>query len=69
MSNLTTKQSRDRRASMSAEQVANLDRLALVTQRFQQRNLRMARGLQFGFRKLEASDSENPGMGLPELRK
>ncbi len=69
MSNLTTKQSRDRRATMSAEQRANLERLALVTERFNQRNVRMARGLQFGFRKLEASDSQNPGIALPELRK
>jgi hypothetical protein len=69
MTNLTTKQSKDRRATMTAEQRANLERLALVTERFHQRNLRMDRGLRFGFRKLEASDSQNPGIALPELRK
>jgi len=69
MSNLTTKQSRDRRATMSPTQLADLERLAIVTQRFHARNIRMDRGLEFGFRKLEASDSQNPGVALPELRK
>ena len=64
-----SKQSKDRRATMTPTQRADLERLGIVTQRFHARNIRMARGLEFGFRKLEASVSQNPGVALPELRK
>lgn len=57
MTNLHQTQ-RDRRATMTPEQRSNLERLAMVTERFHQRNLRMAYGLQHGFRKLEESPSE-----------
>lgn len=58
MTNLHQNQSKDRRATMTAEQRSNLERLALVTERFHQRNLRMDLGLRIGFRKLEESPSE-----------
>jgi hypothetical protein len=41
---------------MTTEQRANLERLALVTERFHARNDRMARGLQIGFRQLETTN-------------
>lgn len=69
MSDLHTKQSRDRRATMSPKQRADLERLSIVVERFYVRNLRMARGLQFGFRKLEANDVENATVAFPDLRK
>jgi hypothetical protein len=51
-------QSQERRATMSAEQRAALEQLAIVTERFHQRNLRMDLGLRIGFRKLEESPSD-----------
>lgn len=60
---------KSRRDTMTAEQRKDLDILALVTARYHQRNLRMARGLQIGFRKLEAQDNDNPEVGLPQVRK
>lgn len=58
MTDLHQTQAAERRATMSAEQRARLEQLAIVTERFRQRNLRMARGLSIGFRKLEESPSE-----------
>ena len=46
--------SRLRRSTMTVAR-ANLERLTLVTERFYERNLRMAFGLQHGFRALEVS--------------
>jgi len=56
VTDLHQRQSRDRRATMTTEQRANLERLALVTERFHARNDRMARGLQIGFRQLETTN-------------
>lgn len=50
----TKQQSRDRRATMTTAQRADLERLSIVTQRFWARNERMARGLTIGFRNLES---------------
>lgn len=66
MTNLHQAQSRDRRATMTAEQRANLERLALVTERFHVRNDRMARGLEIGFRQLEANSEAR--LALAEVK-
>ncbi len=58
MTNLHQNQSAERRATMSHDQRARLEQLAIVTERFHQRNLRMALGLRIGFRKLEDSPSD-----------
>jgi hypothetical protein len=68
MTNLTTKGSRDRRATMSAEQVANLDRLALVTERFRVRNERMSRGLERGFKALEQEPTSDARIALAGVK-
>ena len=69
MTNLSSQHSKDRRASMSHEQRANLDRLALVTERFRLRNVRMARGLEHGFRALEQSSaSSDARIALAEVK-
>lgn len=57
MTNLHQAQSRDRRATMTTEQRANLDRLALVIERYRVHNDRFARGLEIGFRQLEATNA------------
>lgn len=68
MTNLHANQSRDRRVTMTQEQRANLDKLALVTERFHQRNLRMARGLEHGFRALEQEPTSNARIALAEVK-
>ena len=68
MTNLTNQQSRDRRATMSAEQRANLDRLALVTERFRLRNVRMTRGLEHGFKALEQEPTSDARIALSEVK-
>ncbi|MFA5053709.1 MAG: hypothetical protein WC565_06610 [Parcubacteria group bacterium] len=68
MTNLTNQQSRDRRATMSAEQRANLDRLALVTERFRLRNVRMTRGLEHGFKALEHERTSDARIALSEVK-
>lgn len=52
-----TKELRDRKTTMTIEQRANLELLAIVTNRLALRNERLERGLQFGFRTRD-NDSE-----------
>jgi len=68
MTNLTTQQSRDRRATMTTEQRANLERLALVTERFRLRNVRMTRGLERGFKALEQEPTSDARIVLSEVK-
>lgn len=68
MSKSRTNESRDRRATMSREQQANLDRLAMVTERFRLRNVRMARGLEHGFRELERESSSDARIALAGVK-
>jgi hypothetical protein len=53
---------------MSAEQRANLERLALVTERFRVRNERMTRGLQHGFKALEQEPTSDARIALAGVR-
>ncbi len=56
MDELVAKQKANRRRNMSAEQLANLQRLELFVARYQENNSRMARGLTIGFRRLEQTE-------------
>lgn len=54
---------------MTREQRADLERLALVTERFRLRNVRMARGLEQGFRALEqGTTSSDARIALAEVK-
>lgn len=68
MSDLTSQQSHDRRATMSSQQRADLERLALVIERFRLRNVRMARGLERGFRALEQESSSDARIALESVK-
>lgn len=64
-----SQQSHDRRSTMTREQRADLERLALVTERFRLRNVRMARGLEQGFRALEqGTTSSDARIALAEVK-
>lgn len=65
---MTSQQSRDRRSTMNQTQRADLERLALVTERFRLRNVRMARGLERGFRALEQESTSNARIVLAEVK-
>lgn len=58
MSTLLKNLHAERRRNMSPEQRANLERLAIVIERFRLRNLRMARGLEIGFRSIERENGK-----------
>ncbi|MFA5054461.1 MAG: hypothetical protein WC565_10400 [Parcubacteria group bacterium] len=65
---MTSQQSRDRRSTMNQTQRADLERLALVTERFRLRNVRMARGLERGFRALEQESTSDARIALAEVK-
>lgn len=53
---------------MSSQQRADLERLALVIERFRLRNVRMARGLERGFRALEQESSSDARIALESVK-
>jgi hypothetical protein len=65
---MTSQQSHNRRSTMNQTQRADLERLALVTERFRLRNVRMARGLERGFRALEQESTSNARIALGEVK-
>lgn len=65
---MTSQQSRDRRSTMTQTQRADLERLALVTERYRLSNVRMARGLERGFRALEQESTSDARIVLAEVK-
>lgn len=65
MDELVTQRRADRRRNMTPAQLVNLQLLELIIARYRQSNLRMARGLEIGFRRLEQTEGARPPFVAP----